>query len=80
MTKKDFREIYLLGLLAVFISALWLLYGIYLKKAEIHIIKDPIVIYDNMRAEPLDRRGVIGIVSEKELKEMIGVKDEVPFK
>ena len=38
------------------------------------VIKDPVIIYDNLKIEPMDTRGVFGVISEKDLKEFLEFK------
>ena len=44
------------------------------------IIKDPMIIYDNHKIEKMDRQGIIGVISEAQMKEMLNIQETVPFK
>ena len=78
-TKQD----NLIAGIKVLAEVVWLIsafcFGVVFEKGKIHIIKDPIIVYENIRTEPLNRQGVIGVVSEEELKKFIGIKETVPF-
>ena len=45
------------------------------KRQKELVIRDPVVIYDNMKIELMDNRGIYGIISERKLKELIGFKN-----
>ena len=76
-TKQD----NLIAGIKVLAEVVWLIsafcLGVVFEKSKIHIIKDPIIVYKNIRTEPLNRQGVIGVVSEEELKKFIGIKETV---
>jgi len=37
------------------------------------IIKDPMIIYDNHKIERMDRQGIIGVISEAQMKEILNI-------
>ena len=80
ITKQD----NLIAGIKVLAEVVWLIsafcLGVVFEKSKIHIIKDPIIVYENMQAEPINRQGVIGVVSESQLKNIMGIKEAVPVK
>jgi len=45
------------------------------KEEREKFIKDPVIIYNDMRIKKMDNKGIYGIISEKELKWLIGFKN-----
>ena len=52
-----------------------------LSKKTSKIIKDPLVILNNMTIKPLDDyKGIYGVISRKEVKRVLGYDDPLPKK
>ena len=77
----DFRKLLIISavVLNLFLFGITAWRFISQELSEKVIIKDPMVIYDNMKIEQMDRQGVYGIISEAKLKELLDMKEQVPF-
>ena len=65
-------------LISLFVSVfIWVFFFIEhkLSKRPINIIKDPVIVYDDLRIEEMDNRGVWGVISRKDLKDLLGYKN-----